>query len=164
MQILSFTQRIILGIARLEPSGLVPFAPGTWGSLFALIIGYFCFLPLPFLARIISLVALFFVGTWASDIAEKALNAKDPSSIVIDELVGLWIVLLPIYTIGQDIKDTFIQLSIAFVLFRFFDILKIYPIAKLETIFSGGLGIMLDDVLAGIYALICFVLIRHFFF
>lgn len=160
---LPFTSRFILAIARLEPSGCIPFAPGTWGSLFSLGIGYFCFLPLPFFARIFSLVALFFFGTYVSDIAEKILNKKDPSEIVIDELVGLWIVLLPL-TLSPSTQKPFLQLAIAFVLFRFFDILKIYPIAQIERKLSGGFGIMVDDVLAGIYALLVFLLIRHFFF
>ncbi len=160
----TFLQRFIIAIARLEPSGCVPFAPGTWGSFFALFIGYFCFLPLPFFARIISLIALYFLGVWASGIAEKLLGAKDPSSIVIDELVGLWIVLLPLSFGEQSQKELYIQLLIAFALFRFFDITKIFPISNMEKIFSGGMGIMIDDVVAGLYALLCFFIIRHFCF
>ncbi len=162
---MSITSRLILALARLEPSGLVPFAPGTWGSLFSLVLGYFCFLPLPFFARIISLIALFFFGVFASGHAEKLLQAKDPSSIVIDELVGLWIVMLPIKALTfADLKDTsiLIQLLLAFALFRLFDITKIYPIKQLERVFSGGFGIMIDDVLAGIYALVLFLIIRHY--
>ncbi len=156
--------RFIVAIARLEPFGCIRPAPGTWGSLFALFLAYFCFLPLPIWARAISLVALFALGTWASDIAERALDAKDPSSIVIDELVGLWLVLLPFTFTGQSNTHTYTQLAIAFALFRFFDITKLYPIAKLETVFSGGLGIMIDDVVAGVYALIVFWLIKLFIF
>ncbi len=164
---MSFTSRIILAFARLEPSGLVPFAPGTWGSLFSLILAYFCFLPLPLFARIASLIALFFFGIFASGHAEKLLQAKDPSSIVIDELVGLWIVLLPIKALTfADLKDTntVLQLFIAFALFRFFDITKIFPIRNLEKIFSGGFGIMVDDVLAGLFALVIFLAIKHYMF
>ncbi len=164
MQESSFIQRFILGLARLEPFGCIPFAPGTWGSLFSLFLAYFLFLPLPFIARIISLIALFFVGVWSSSIAEKILQAKDPSSIVIDELVGLWIVLLPLTLTSQSKSETFIQMCIAFVLFRIFDISKIFPISTMERMFSGGFGIMIDDVVAGLYALIFFVFIRYFFF
>ncbi len=164
MQNFTFTQRFILGLARLEPFGCIPFAPGTWGSLFSLFLAYFCFLPLPLFARIISLIALFFLGIWSAGIAEKLLEAKDPSSIVIDELVGLWIVLLPLYIGSQTQKETYFQLIIAFALFRFFDISKIFPISNMEKIFSGGMGIMIDDVVAGLYALLCFVIIRHFLF
>ncbi len=164
---MNITSRLILAIARLEPSGLIPFAPGTWGSLFSLIIAYFCFLPLPFFARIISLIALFFFGIFACTHAEKLLNAKDPSSIVIDELVGLWIVLLPLQALNfNDLKDTntLLQLFLAFALFRFFDITKIFPIKQLEKSFSGGFGIMLDDVVAGFFALACFLIIKHYVF
>ncbi len=160
---LPLLSRLILGFARLEPSGLAPFAPGTWGSLFALFIALFFFLPQTLWLRILSLIVLFAVGVWASTIAEAILAKKDPSEIVIDELVGQWIVLLPL-SLELSSKNFYIQLLIAFALFRFFDILKPYPITKLEDTFSTGFGIMIDDVLAGIYALICFVIIRHFFF
>ncbi len=155
--------RIVLAIARLEPSGCMPFAPGTWGSLFSVFLAFFLFLPLPFWARIVALILFFILGTWVSTIGANILQKKDPSEIVIDELVGQWIVLLPLSSFVMT-PTYILQLFIAFALFRFFDILKPYPIKMLEDIFPDGLGIMADDVLAGIYALICFMAIRYFFF
>ncbi len=157
------TSRIILAVARLEPSGCMPFAPGTWGSLFSVFLALFLFLPLPFWARIVSLFVIFGLGVWVSTIGAQILQKKDPSEIVIDELVGQWIVLLPLGAFVMT-PNYILQLLIAFALFRFFDILKPYPIKTLEEIFPDGLGIMADDVLAGIYGLICFMAIRYFFF
>ncbi len=159
------TSRFVLAFARLEPSGLAPFAPGTFGSFFALVLAPFLFLVQPLWMRCISLTTLFFLGAWASTIAEKLLNKTDPSEIVIDELVGLWIVLLPLSFTMQSFRDLsfYIYLALAFGFFRLFDILKPFPVSTMEHAFKSGYGIMLDDVVAGIYALICVSIVRYFF-
>ncbi len=92
-------------------------------------------------------ILLFFLGTWSSDEAEKDLG-KDSGHIVIDEFCGylVSILFLP-HSIGYLIA--------AFVLFRIFDILKPPPIRQVEKAVSGGIGIMLDDLLAGLCANIC---------
>jgi len=134
--------------------GYLPLAPGTWGSLAALAVWY---LILPFISSITfiaSIIIIFVFGIYTSSITESALEIKDPSVIVIDEWVGQWIALM-------YLPKSLIWGIVAFALFRLFDIWKPYPISKLENI-NGGLGIMIDDVLAGIYALIGVQLLRYF--
>lgn len=123
-------------------SGLSPFAPGTAGTLVALL-----FVPLlaclstgPLLAVLLvaSLAGIYICGHCA-----KKLGAKDPSSIVWDEFVGLWIAL-------AGFPVSLFWLVSGFVVFRFFDILKPWPISVLDKKVPGGLGIMLDDILAGV--------------
>ena len=147
-------EQILTNIATLGVIGKSPYAPGTCGSLAALALAPFVFMPFGFLTRLIILIVLFLIGIYVSNIAEVVLAKKDPSSVVIDEVVGQWIVLLPFAVLS------FWEYILAFVLFRIFDIWKPFPIGRIETSFSGGMGIMLDDIVAGIYALIFFWLIR----
>ena len=122
--------------------GYSPKAPGTAGSFVTLLLVYF--LPtISFLHSIIVLSVIFFVGVFVSTKIAKYYNLHDPSIIVVDELLGMWIGLLAL-------PKTWWFYLIAFILFRFFDITKIYPINKLEKI-KDGYGIMLDDVLAGVF-------------
>lgn len=123
-------------------SGLSPFAPGTAGTVLALL-----FVPLlallstgPLLAV---LLAASLAGVYICDYSAKKLGAKDPSSIVWDEFVGLWIALA-----GFPVSSFW--LVSGFVVFRCFDILKPRPISVLDRKVPGGLGIMLDDILAGV--------------
>lgn len=135
-------------------TGYLPLAPGTWGSLAALAVWY---LILPFISSITfiaSIIIIFAIGIYTSSITESALEVKDPSVIVIDEWVGQWIALM-------FLPKSIVWGVVAFALFRLFDIWKPYPISKLDSI-KGGIGIMLDDVLAGIYALIGVQLLRYF--
>jgi len=129
-------------IATIGFLGYIPFAPGTIGSLFALILFLFTNLTLYAHFSVIIIGAL--LGTYASSVAEKLLNEKDSKKIIIDEFVGFYVsvIYLP-KTPGFAIA--------AFLLFRFFDILKPLFISKLEKTLSNGLGIMADDILAGIY-------------
>lgn len=121
--------------------GFAKFAPGTVGSAVAAIL--FFLLHLHWIVAVLSIIILFFAGIKSADVLEKVYE-KDASCIVIDELVGMWIALL---FIPHDLYYFFA----AFVLFRFFDISKILFVRKLEQL-GGGLGVMADDVLAGIYA------------
>ena len=134
--------------------GHLPLAPGTWGSLAALL---FWFLILPTISSItfiVTIIIIFILGIYTSSITERVLDKKDPSIIVIDEWVGQWIALL-------FLPKSFVLGIVAFALFRLFDIWKPYPIHRLDNI-KGGFGIMIDDVLAGIYALIGVQLLRYF--
>lgn len=149
----------ILGtaLATLGPIGHFPKAPGTWGSLAAVIAAPWLFLPLPLWGRVAALVVVFAIGTWACGVAERTLGSKDPGCVIIDELFGQWLTLLlfasmPIWYLG-----------LAFVLFRIFDILKPWPVRWAETAFAGGLGVMADDGVAGLYALLCLHLIAFLF-
>ncbi len=132
--------------------GYLPIAPGTWGSLAALLIWYIIIGYISSITLIVLIVIIFALGVYTSSINEIELAKKDPSIIVIDEWVGQWIALLFLQ------KSIFWGLA-AFLLFRLFDIWKPYPIKNLDRM-SGGWGIMLDDVLAGIYALVIVSVLR----
>ena len=125
--------------------------PGTAGSLIALPIAWIIiesFGHAWFLALLLSVLLL---GIIVSDQCRKRYKEKDPSRIVIDEVVGQWVSVL---FIAPDI----LYYSFGFVLFRFFDILKPWPISWVDQHIENGLGIMLDDVLAGIFSLIILVI------
>ena len=126
--------------------GKIPIAPGTMASLATLLI--WSLIPLNYFNQIIILIILFTIGIISSKIVAKEMNEKDPSEIVIDEVVGMGISLFML-------PNEIILYLFAFIIFRILDILKpsfIYSIQKLP----NGWGIMLDDVVAGIFTwLIC---------
>ena len=127
-------------------SGLVPKAPGTAGSLVALVL----FFPLHALGTLayLGIVALALTaGVFICDHVARELGIKDPASIVLDEFVGLWIAL-------TCLPDGWYWALVGFCLFRLFDIAKPWPVGWLDKHLEGGLGIMMDDVAAGIYALV----------
>ncbi len=123
--------------------GCSPIAPGTLGTLVAIPIYYFLSeIPSPLYE--ITLVGFFFLSVWIAENAERFFGKKDDQRIVIDEIIGflntmLWIPKTVPFTI------------IGFFLFRFFDILKPFPIRRVEKGLKGGYGVVLDDVLAGVY-------------
>ena len=140
--------RLFMTIATGFGAGYLPKAPGTWGSLLAL--------PLHFFLRqlapnhyALALGGIFFIAVITAGQAEKILDRKDPGVIVIDEVIGMLITL-----IGAP-NNPLIWL-LGFLIFRFFDIFKPYPIRIIDQRINGGMGIVLDDVLAGIYS--CIVL------
>lgn len=139
--------RLIVAIATGMYSGLIPKAPGTWGSLFALLPWYFC-RNLSLYHYLILLISLFILGFFSAGSAEKILDQPDPGCIVIDEILGMFITL----TLAPNHPAAWIT---GFLLFRFFDIVKPFPVSWLDTHLHGGIGIMMDDVVAGLYALIC---------
>jgi phosphatidylglycerophosphatase A len=124
--------------------GYSPIAPGTLGTLVAILIYYFLSEISPPLYEI-TLIGFFFLSVWVSEIAEKFLRKKDDQRIVIDEIIGFLITML-------WVPKTIRFMIIGFFLFRFFDILKPFPIRRLEKGFKGGFGVVLDDVVAGVYA------------
>ncbi len=140
------TDRLALAYSRVEPAGLSPAAPGTCGSAVAVLLAPFLFMPLPLFGRVAVLLGVFLSGAWAAGRAEVILGDKDPGCVVIDEVLGQWLACLPFSVLSWH------WLLAAFALFRFFDILKPWPIKKVEKIFPAGFGVMLDDALAGIYA------------
>ncbi len=141
-------------------SGLLPKAPGTWGSLAAIPFAYIISIYSCLYALTFSILALFFIGIWASDKIEESAQIKDPGFIVVDEVVGQWIALLPLPFLYSFIDtNSFYYFSapiaiVAFIAFRIFDIWKPWPANYADKNFSGGYGIMFDDVIAGMYALI----------
>jgi len=145
----STTDKFLLFLAQGCYSGRITPAPGTWGSFAALILAWFI------QPNIISIVLAFFLGIFLCDKAEVILNESDPHSVVFDEWVGIWIsVWLIPHHIGWYL--------LAFALFRLFDISKFWLVDKMQQ-YDGGLGVMLDDVMAGIFsAIILFVLMLIF--
>ncbi|MBO6258897.1 MAG: phosphatidylglycerophosphatase A [Succinivibrio sp.] len=125
-------------------SGLAPIAPGTFGSLAALPL-CMALVYLPWYVNVLIIMLTFIVGVKACDVADRVLGMHDNSSVVIDEFAGMFISVL-------FFPSVWYYAFLGFVLFRFFDILKPYPINVLDKKIAGGLGVMVDDVLAGAYA------------
>ncbi|MEP7043667.1 MAG: phosphatidylglycerophosphatase A [Dokdonella sp.] len=139
-------------------AGLSPFAPGTVGSAVALI-PWFALreLSLPF--HFVALLLAFALGVWVSNRVIAKLHIDDPGVIVWDEFVGQWIALTPLLFMPADWR----WIALGFALFRTFDILKPWPVSWADRRIKGGLGVMFDDVLAGLYAALLLVLARHLF-
>ena len=134
-------------------SGLVPLAQGTAGSLAAILpwLGL-RLLPLPFYG--LALVLAFALGVWACDAAGRALGVDDHRSLVWDEFVGQWLALLPLLLLAGP----WWTIAVGFGLFRLFDVWKPWPIGWLDRHLKGGLGVMADDVVAGMFAAIVLTL------
>lgn len=140
-------------------AGLVRPAPGTWGSAAAVLIGWGFHEAGVNTAALIGIIVITSVfGSIAIDKIESTCGVHDAPEIVIDEFAGQWIVLLPLFYGMVSVEKVFV----AFFLFRIFDIWKPYPIGWLDKKVSGGFGVMVDDLVAGLYALICFELIYYF--
>jgi phosphatidylglycerophosphatase A len=139
---MTLSQRILKNIATLGPIGYLPIAPGTWGSLFAVLFYYL--LKPPFPVQLFLIISVTAIGTIAAHSAEKVLNEKDSGHIVIDEFAGYAVSILAL-----PVTLTF--LAAAFLLFRFFDILKPPPVRWIERTFPGGAGVVSDDLMAGVY-------------
>lgn len=140
---------LALRIASLGPIGHLPQAPGTWSAFLATVGAPFLFIPLSLFWKLTCLVVIFFLGAWTAGISERKSGQTDPGWVVIDELLGQWLCFIFIS------QPSFSSLLLGFVLFRLFDIFKPFPIKNAETWLSGGYGVMLDDLLAGIYAALC---------
>jgi len=136
--------RLFLVLATGFGVGYSPIAPGTLGTLIAIPVYYF-------LSNIsspiyeITLVGFFFLSLWISENAEIFFGKKDDQRIVIDEIMGFLITML-------WVPKTTILMGVGFFLFRFFDIVKPFPIRRLEKKLKGGYGVVADDVMAGVYA------------
>lgn len=130
-------------------------APGTWGSLAALFLAWVVAHFTGFIGMLILGAVFFFVGLWAIREETSGKSDHDPSEIVIDELVGQWIALLPVIYGASRMDAQLLALwpgwIAAFILFRFFDITKLGPIGWADRR-NDALGVMLDDVIAGIFA------------
>lgn len=147
---------IILALATGLYTGYLPKAPGTWGSALAL--------PLHFLLTrlaptnyFLSLGVILTLAVLSAGSAEKILDTKDPGVVVIDEVAGMLITLI-------GAPDNPVVWVIGFGIFRVFDIAKPFPIRFIDQRFNGGIGIVLDDVMAGIYSLIVLRILCRIFF
>jgi phosphatidylglycerophosphatase A len=140
---MKFRERAVLFLATGFFIGTVPFAPGTFGSLIGLAI---CFLisRLDVLIGVICTILFILFAIWMAAAAEKVLKKKDAGEIVIDEVAGLIVTFI-------GIPFTLKTVIVGFIIFRAFDIIKPFPIRLLEKKVAGGSGVVLDDVLAGLY-------------
>jgi phosphatidylglycerophosphatase A len=138
-------------------SGLSPFAPGTAGSLAALL-PWLALRELPPAYYVIAMLLAFALGVRACTWAVNVLHIADPGVVVWDEFAGQWIALMPLLWMPRSS----VWIWVGFILFRIFDIGKPWPVSWADRVLGGGLGVMLDDVLAGIYAAIVLGLLLHF--
>jgi len=136
-------------------SGVAPKAPGTWGTLVAVPL-FLLLQDLPLLAYLVVTVIVTLVGVWLCDVTAKELGVHDHPGIVWDEIAGYLITMIAA-------PAGWPWLVAGFVLFRLFDILKPWPIHAIDRGVDGGLGIMLDDVLAGVMAFACLQLLAYLF-
>jgi phosphatidylglycerophosphatase A len=127
-------------------SGFLARAPGTWGSLLALILWWWLLAPLTWWLQLAVALVVFVFGVKLVERITQRYGVGDEPAIVIDEFVGLWVALLGV---GQELLPAIL----GFVAFRVFDIIKPWPIRWADAHIKGGLGVMLDDLMAGILAL-----------
>ena len=139
-------------LATLGGLGLVPVGPGTVGSIF----GWAIFIVLSHYinAAHLAILTLFVIifSVYISSIATKDLIEKDHKSIVIDELAGIWLAMIPVIFIASSQYERSTYAFLALIIFRIFDILKPYPISYIDKNFKNGLGVVLDDLIAAIFA------------
>tara|TARA_B100000886_G_scaffold134107_1_gene90511 strand:- start:56 stop:550 length:495 start_codon:yes stop_codon:yes gene_type:complete len=141
-------------LATLGGIGLAPYAPGTAGSIF----GWILFIILSHYVGTYTFLVLIGVviilAVTSSGKASKDLVEKDHKSIVIDELAGILVAMYPVIFIASTQYERSLYAILALILFRLFDIFKPYPISYIDKNFKNGLGIVLDDLIAGIYSAI----------
>jgi len=141
-------------------AGLLRPAPGTWGSLAALPAAWGLYMLAGPIGCLIGIAVVFGVGWWATAIETRGKDDHDPSEIVIDEVAGQWIALVPLFfgaaSNNVDVLALWPGWITAFLAFRFFDITKFGPIGLADRR-GDALGVMLDDVIAGIFAAVVVV-------
>lgn len=152
MNTLARTAGTVFGIGYLRP------APGTWGSLAALPLGWALHVLGGFPLLLVATAAIFIVGVWATTAMIEEGDDKDPAEIVIDEVAGQMIALLPLsypaWSMGIPITALWPGWVTAFLCFRLFDIWKPGPVGRADRR-GDALGVMLDDAIAGVFAALC---------
>ena len=141
-------------LATLGGLGLFPIGPGTVGSIF----GWFIFIAVSHFISAISMVILttfvIIFSVFISSVVTKDLIEKDHKSIVIDELAGIWLAMIPVIFIASTQYERSIYALLTLIIFRIFDISKPFPISYIDKNFKNGLGVVLDDLIAAIFAAI----------
>ena len=136
-------------LASLGGIGLIPFAPGTFGSIFA----WIAFILIShFVNMLVLTIVIIILSIWICEKVSKDLFEKDHKSIVIDELAGMWVALLPVIYFASSQNERITYAILALVFFRFFDILKPFPVSYFDQKYKNGFGIVFDDIIAGILA------------
>ena len=148
-------------LASLGGIGLIPFAPGTFGSIFAWIV---FILISHFVNMLILTIVIIILSIWICEKVSKDLFEKDHKSIVIDELAGMWVALLPVIYFASSQNERITYAILALVFFRFFDILKPFPISYFDQKYKNGFGIVFDDIIAGILATVPSLIILFLLF
>jgi phosphatidylglycerophosphatase A len=138
----SITSRLAILLATVGGVGYVPFAPGTFGSAVGVLLWFL--LGPSAIVQGIAIAAVFGAGVWSAGVCERQCSRADPGHVIIDEVVGMLITLflVPVGWVGA---------CGAFLLFRLADVVKPYPANRFESL-HGGLGVMADDCMAGVYA------------
>ena len=136
-------------------SGLAPVAQGTFGSL-AAILPWLLLRELSLPLNLLAIALGFALGVWACEMAGRALGVDDHRALVWDEFVGQWIALLP------ALLAPWWAVLAGFALFRLFDVWKPWPIREFDRRLKGGLGVMVDDVIAGVFAAVVLGVALHF--
>ena len=136
-------------------SGLSPVAPGTFGTLAAIPLYLLLILTHSEIVYIIACSSGLVLGFYLCERTSKSLGVQDHPGIVWDEIIGFFITML-------FITPSLTSILLGFILFRIFDILKPWPISVIDSRVKGGIGVMLDDVIAGVMALVCMQLIARF--
>ena len=142
--------------------GYIKFASGTWGSLAALLILFpiVKFTPLSFGVLIIIFIILFFISNLCINYFSNFTNSKDSKHIVIDELLGIFSILI-FYDLIFIYND-FITLVLIFFIFRLFDIIKIFPANYIDKNLKDGYGVIMDDIVAGVYTILTLMIFNVF--
>ena len=148
-------------LASLGGIGLIPFAPGTFGSIFA----WIAFILIShFVNMLVLTIVIIILSIWICEKASKDLFEKDHKSIVIDELAGMWVALLPVIYFASSQNERITYAILALVFFRFFDILKPFPVSYIDQKYKNGFGIVFDDIIAGILATVPSLIILFLLF
>ena len=148
-------------LASLGGIGLIPFAPGTFGSIFA----WIAFILIShFVNMLILTIVIIILSIWICEKVSKDLFEKDHKSIVIDELAGMWVALLPVIYFASSQNERITYAILALMFFRFFDILKPFPISYFDQKYKNGFGIVFDDIIAGILATVPSLIILFLLF
>ena len=152
---MSINKKILLYVSRLAevyPIGHSKYAPGTMGSLIGILIGYFLLLNLDIKSYLLFLIIFIILSYCFCEAHSKLYKVKDPKEVVVDEISGQFIAILGCVQ-SENLTYIFLSLLLSFILFRFFDITKVGPIKKFENL-PNGIGIMADDIVAGLFAFV----------